>query len=91
VNFLIDAQLPRRLARKLRELGHDALHTLDLPGGNRTPDPEINAVAQQLGSLREADGAGLVAGRRRDRVGPHPPAPSPGPPSTPSPGEGETY
>jgi len=47
VNFLIDAQLPRRLARKLRELGHDALHTLDLPGGNRTPDPEINAVAQR--------------------------------------------
>ena len=45
MNFLIDAQLPRRLARKLRELGHDALHTLDLPSGNRTPDTEINAAA----------------------------------------------
>lgn len=45
MNFLIDAQLPRRLARRLREAGHDALHTLDLPGGNRTPDAEINAIA----------------------------------------------
>lgn len=45
MNFLIDAQLPRRLARRLREAGHDALHTLDLPGGNRTPDTEINAIA----------------------------------------------
>ena len=45
MNFLIDAQLPRRLSRRLREAGHDALHTLDLPGGNRTPDTEINAIA----------------------------------------------
>ena len=45
MNFLIDAQLPRRLVRKLREAGHDALHTLDLPAGNRTPDTEINAIA----------------------------------------------
>ena len=45
MNFLVDAQLPRRLARKLRELGHDALHTLNLPSGNRTPDAEVNAVA----------------------------------------------
>ena len=45
MNFLIDAQLPRRLARKLRETGHDVLHTLDLPGGNRTPDTEINVIA----------------------------------------------
>jgi predicted nuclease of predicted toxin-antitoxin system len=49
VNFLIDAQLPRRLARTLRDLGHDTLHTLDLPTGNRTPDRDINAIA-----LREA-------------------------------------
>jgi predicted nuclease of predicted toxin-antitoxin system len=45
VNFLIDAQLPRRLARRLREIGHDTLHTLDLPTRNRTPDREINAIA----------------------------------------------
>jgi predicted nuclease of predicted toxin-antitoxin system len=51
VNFLIDAQLPRRLAWKLRELGHDVLHTLDLPSGNRTPDKEINAVALRDGRV----------------------------------------
>lgn len=48
MNFLIDAQLPRRLAQRLREAGHDAIHTLDLPKGNRTTDDEINEV-----SLRE--------------------------------------
>ncbi len=29
----------------LREAGHDALHTLDLPGGNRTTDEEINDLS----------------------------------------------
>src|SRR5262245_7242278 len=41
MNFLVDAQLPRRLARRLQEAGHDAIHTLDLPAGNRTTDSEI--------------------------------------------------
>jgi predicted nuclease of predicted toxin-antitoxin system len=48
MNFLFDAQLPRRLAYRLRDFGHDALHTLDLPLRNRTPDPEIKEI-----SLRE--------------------------------------
>ncbi len=48
MNFLVDAQLPRRLSRRLQEAGHDVLHTLDLPAGNRTTDSEINAL-----SLRE--------------------------------------
>jgi predicted nuclease of predicted toxin-antitoxin system len=42
VNFLVDAQLPRRLALRLRDAQHDVLHTLDLPNGNRTTDAEIN-------------------------------------------------
>ena len=42
---LVDAQLPRRLAYRLRELGHDAAHTLDLPDGNRTTDLDIARVA----------------------------------------------
>ncbi len=49
MNFLIDAQLPRRLARSLRAIGHDTLHTLDLPLGNRTPDRNINAISLQEG------------------------------------------
>lgn len=48
MNFLVDAHLPRRLALWLREIGHDAIHTLDLPHKNQTTDVEINAV-----SLRE--------------------------------------
>ncbi|HEX5726628.1 MAG TPA: DUF5615 family PIN-like protein [Longimicrobiaceae bacterium] len=42
---LVDAQLPRRLALRLREEGHDAVHTLDLPDQNRTTDATILALA----------------------------------------------
>jgi hypothetical protein len=45
VNFLFDAQLPRRLAVRLRELGHDTVHTLDLPRANKTTDEEINEIS----------------------------------------------
>jgi predicted nuclease of predicted toxin-antitoxin system len=47
VKFLIDAQLPRRLALRLRDMGHDALHTRDLPLGNATPDNEIIELADR--------------------------------------------
>ncbi len=47
MNFLVDAQLPRRLVARLREAGHDAIHTLDLPSGNRTTDTEILSIAAQ--------------------------------------------
>lgn len=45
MNFLVDAQLPRRLVLRLRNAGHDAVHTLDLPNGNRTSDAEINIIS----------------------------------------------
>jgi len=45
MNFLVDAHLPRRIAHWLRAAGHDALHTLDLPNGNRTSDAEILKIA----------------------------------------------
>jgi predicted nuclease of predicted toxin-antitoxin system len=38
---IIDAQLPRKLAALINELGGDAVHTLDLPRGNLTPDSEV--------------------------------------------------
>lgn len=47
MNFLVDAHLPRRLAHWLREAGHDAIHTLDMPHGNHTSDGDINAVSLQ--------------------------------------------
>ena len=45
MKFLVDAHLPRRLARLLASAGHDALHTLELPAGNRTTDDQINSQA----------------------------------------------
>jgi predicted nuclease of predicted toxin-antitoxin system len=45
MKFLVDAQLPRRLAQQLQEAGHEALHTLDLPLGNRTTDASINDLS----------------------------------------------
>ena len=47
MKFLVDAQLPRRLARWIRSRGYDALHTLELPAANATPDQEIIAIADQ--------------------------------------------
>ena len=45
MKFLVDAHLPKRLANFLREQGFDAIHTLELPDGNRTTDAQINAVS----------------------------------------------
>jgi len=41
MNFLIDANLPRRLVALFTERGHTAIHTLDLPEGNSTVDLEV--------------------------------------------------
>jgi len=45
LKFLVDAQLPRRLARELVGIGHDAIHTLDLPDKYATRDSEVTSVA----------------------------------------------
>ncbi|WP_414570987.1 DUF5615 family PIN-like protein [Nostoc sp. CCY 9925] len=45
MKFLVDAQLPVRLARFLQASGYDTIHTRDLPRENATPDIEINAVS----------------------------------------------
>ena len=47
MKFIVDAQLPRRLASQLNLFGHDAVHCLDLPLGNRTPDEAIITLAIQ--------------------------------------------
>jgi predicted nuclease of predicted toxin-antitoxin system len=41
MNFLIDANLPRRLVTIFRERGLHTMHTLDLPEGNMTKDAAI--------------------------------------------------
>lgn len=45
MKFVVDAQLPRRLARAMTALGADAIHTLDLPAGNLTTDTDIRRIA----------------------------------------------
>jgi predicted nuclease of predicted toxin-antitoxin system len=47
MRLLVDAQLPRRLATALAELGHDVLHTSELPAGNRTPDGDVRRIADE--------------------------------------------
>lgn len=47
MKFLIDAQLPVRLARFLQNAGHDTIHTRDLPEHNATPDAFINFISIQ--------------------------------------------
>lgn len=41
MQYLVDAQLPKRLKQWLVEQGVEAIHTLDLPKRNATPDNEI--------------------------------------------------
>lgn len=72
MKFLIDAQLPRRLVAPLRQAGLDAIHTLDLPDGNRTADRIINERAdEQRGDGERLETAyRLVADKRNGlRVG----------------------
>jgi predicted nuclease of predicted toxin-antitoxin system len=45
MKFLVDANLPSRLALKLRSLGFDTLHTDDLPNKERTTDKEIRKTS----------------------------------------------
>ena len=47
MKFLVDAQLPVRLACVLQSVGHDTIHTQDLPRQNATPDSEINLLSIQ--------------------------------------------
>lgn len=51
MRFLVDAQLPVRLALRLRELGHDVVHTSSLPDGNRTTDQQVASLADQYGRI----------------------------------------
>lgn len=68
MKFLVDAQLPRRLALRLRDSGHDVTHTLDLPAQNRTTDQQINEISvteQRVVITKDADfvTSYLLAGR----------------------------
>ena len=49
MKFLVDVQLPRRLARWLQASGHDAIHTRDLPKGNRMVQVEYTCAVTNNG------------------------------------------
>jgi predicted nuclease of predicted toxin-antitoxin system len=51
MNFLVGAQLPKRLANWLNEAGQNALRTLDLPRKNLSTDSEIINRARQDGRV----------------------------------------
>ena len=47
MKFLVDAQLPIRLARFLQTAGYDTVHTRELPQQNATSDSTINTISLQ--------------------------------------------
>ena len=47
MKFIVDAQLPFRLARLIQKAGYDTLHTRDLPQQNATSDLSINTISIQ--------------------------------------------
>jgi predicted nuclease of predicted toxin-antitoxin system len=64
VKWLIDAQMPRRLAYLLSERGEEAIHTLDLPDGNRTTDAAIMVIADRDGRIVVTKDSDFVASHR---------------------------
>ncbi len=45
MKFIVDAQLPKRLAYLIQSEGYDCLHTQDLIQGNATSDADINTLS----------------------------------------------
>lgn len=47
MKFLMDANLPFRLAKILKDKGYDIIHTDDLPEKERTKDNEIRRISAE--------------------------------------------
>src|ERR1700677_3871111 len=47
MKFLVDTHLPRRMVQWFNSAGCDAIHTLDLLVGNRSPDAQIIEIAER--------------------------------------------
>ena len=45
MKFLVDAQLPVRISRWLKNQGYDSIHTQNLPLKNATTDTQINDLS----------------------------------------------
>jgi predicted nuclease of predicted toxin-antitoxin system len=58
MKYLVDAHLPRQLVYQLRQAGHDAIHTRELPLGDRSTDADILRVSmdeQRVVITKDAD------------------------------------
>lgn len=55
MRFIIDAHLPKRIASIFKELGHEAIHTSELPDGNASQDKKIIVVAGEDGIVISKD------------------------------------
>ncbi|MBX3297487.1 MAG: DUF5615 family PIN-like protein [Acidobacteria bacterium] len=51
MKLIVDAQLPRRLSNWFCSIGHDSIHTLDLPERNRTADDSVAKIADSDGRI----------------------------------------
>jgi len=56
MRFIIDAHLPKSLCQIFINLGHEALHTSDLPDGNEADDKDIILIASEDGIIVTKDG-----------------------------------
>ena len=67
MKFLVDAQLPIRLARLLQMSGYDVIHTRDLPGQNATTDSEIieTSFCSSLAPVGLTEGYRVGAAKRK--------------------------
>lgn len=60
MKFIVDAQLPLKLAAALSAAGHDAVHTMNLPDMNRSSDSFITRLADTEGRIVISKGADFV-------------------------------
>lgn len=72
MNFLVDAQLPPALARALADMGHDAVHVIDL-GLEAAADPIIWKEAALRGAAIVTKDENFVGGGTVRFVKPGPP------------------
>lgn len=59
MKFIVDAQLPVKLAVAFTTAGHDAVHTLNLPDKNRSSDSYITRLADSEGRVVISKGVTL--------------------------------
>lgn len=55
MRFIVDAHLPKSVAKAFLDTGHDVIHTSELQKGNATCDEDIIALASNDGVIVSKD------------------------------------